>query len=46
MQALQQLGWSEGRKLRIDRWGRGNAADTRKIRGGTGRALPDVLIAQ
>src|SRR5262249_30496039 len=33
MQALQQLGWSEGRKLRIDRWGRGNAADTRKYAG-------------
>jgi putative ABC transport system substrate-binding protein len=31
LQALQQLGWSEGHNLRIDyRWGRGNAADTRK----------------
>jgi len=45
LQALQQLGWSEGRNLRIDyRWGRGNAADTRKYAEELVALVPDVLM--
>ena len=43
--ALQQLGWSEGRNLRIDyRWGRGNAADTRQYAQELVALAPDVLM--
>ena len=39
LQGLQQLGWTDGRNVRIDtRWAAGNADDIRKIRGGIGRA--------
>jgi hypothetical protein len=32
MQALQQLGWTDGRNMRIEtRWGGLNASDTRKF---------------
>jgi len=45
LQALQQLGWSEGRNLRIDyRWGRGNAANTRKYAQELVALVPDVLM--
>ena len=45
LQALQQLGWSEGANLRIDyRWGRGNAADTRKYAQELVALAPDVLL--
>ena len=38
LQGLQQLGWTDGRNVRIDtRWAAGNAADTAQIRGGIGR---------
>jgi putative ABC transport system substrate-binding protein len=39
LQRLQQLGWTVGTNVEIDyRWSAGNEDDTRKIRGGTGRA--------
>ena len=39
LQGLQQLGWTDGRNVRIDvRWGAGDADRHRKIRGGIGRA--------
>ena len=39
VQRLQQLGWTDGRNVRIDtRWGAGNAADFAQIRDGTSRA--------
>ncbi len=45
LQALQQLGWSEERNLRIEyRWGRGNAADTRKYAQELVALAPDVLV--
>ena len=45
LQALQRLGWSEGHNLRIDyRWGRGNAADTRKYAQELVALAPDVLL--
>ena len=38
-QGLQQLGWTDGRNMRIDdRWGAGDADAIRKICGGIGRA--------
>src|SRR6476659_7404646 len=44
LQALQQLGWSEGDNLRIDyRWCRGNAADTRRYAQELVALAPDVL---
>ena len=46
LQALQQLGWTEGHNLRIDyRWGRGNAADTRKYAPELVALAPDVILA-
>jgi ABC-type uncharacterized transport system substrate-binding protein len=45
LQALQQLGWSDGRNLRIDyRWGRGNAADTRKYAQELVALAPDLIL--
>jgi hypothetical protein len=45
LQALQQLGWSEGHNLRIDyRWGRGNAADTRKYAQELVALAPDAVF--
>jgi putative tryptophan/tyrosine transport system substrate-binding protein len=39
LQALQELGWTVGRNVRIDyRWGAGNADNTRKFAVGIGRA--------
>jgi len=45
-QALQQLGWIEGRNLRIDiRWGGGNADDVRKHAAELVALAPDVILA-
>ena len=45
LHALQQLGWSDGRNLQIEyRWGRGNAADTRKYAQELVALAPDVLL--
>jgi putative ABC transport system substrate-binding protein len=45
-QALQQLGWTEGRNLQIDyRWSGGNAADTRKYAAELVALSPDVILA-
>jgi len=45
-QALQQLGWIEGRNLRIDiRWGGGNADDVRKYAAELVAMGPDVILA-
>ena len=46
LQGLQQLGWTEGRNVRIDiRWGAGNAADTRKYAVELVSLAPDVILA-
>src|SRR5215831_12994715 len=45
-QALQQLGWIEGRNLRIDiRWGGGNADEVRKYAAELVALGPDVIVA-
>ena len=45
LQALRQLGWSEGRNLQIEyRWGRGNAADIRKYAQELVALAPDILL--
>jgi putative ABC transport system substrate-binding protein len=45
-QALQQLGWIEGRNLRIDiRWGGGNTDDVRKYAAELVALAPDVILA-
>jgi putative ABC transport system substrate-binding protein len=44
-QALQQLGWSEGRDLQIEyRWSAGNAAKTRKYAMEIAALAPDVIL--
>ena len=44
-QALQQLGWIDGRNLQIDyRWSGGNAADTRKYAAELVALSPDVIL--
>ena len=44
MQALQQLGWTDGRNLKIEyRSGLGNAADTRKYAQELVTLVPDVI---
>ena len=44
VQALQELGWSVGRNLRIDvRWSAGNADDTRKYAAELVALAPDVI---
>jgi putative tryptophan/tyrosine transport system substrate-binding protein len=46
LQRLQQLGWIEGRNLRIDtRWAAGNAADTRKYAAELVALAPDVIVS-
>ena len=45
LQALQQLGWTEGRNLRIDaRWAEGNVADMRKYAAELVALAPDVIV--
>jgi putative ABC transport system substrate-binding protein len=45
-QALQQLGWTEGRNLRIDtRWSSDNADDTRKYAAELVGFVPDVILS-
>jgi putative tryptophan/tyrosine transport system substrate-binding protein len=47
LQGLQQLGWTEGRNMRIDtRWTAGNAADTRKYAAELVALAPDVILAR
>src|SRR5262245_2920615 len=46
VQGLQQLGWTDGRNLRIDiRWGLGDADRQRKSAGELVALGPDVLLA-
>jgi putative tryptophan/tyrosine transport system substrate-binding protein len=46
LQRLQQLGWIEGRNLRIDtRWTAGNAADTRKYVAELVALAPEVIVS-
>ena len=45
LQGLQQLGWIDGRNVRIDiRWAAGNAADTRKYAAELVALAPDVIL--
>ena len=45
VQVLQQLGWTEGRNVRIDyRWGGGNADDIRKNAEELVALAPDVIL--
>jgi ABC-type uncharacterized transport system substrate-binding protein len=45
VQALQQLGWTEGRNVRIDiRWAGGNADDLRKYAAELVTLAPDVIF--
>src|SRR5262245_50815368 len=45
-QVLQQLGWTEGRNVRIDyRWGGANIADTDKYAAELVALAPDVILA-
>ena len=46
VQGLRQLGWTEGRNLRIDtRWSGGNVADMRKYAAELVALAPDVILA-
>jgi putative tryptophan/tyrosine transport system substrate-binding protein len=46
LQVLQQLGWTEGRNIRIEsRWGAGNADHTRKYAAELVALTPDVILA-
>jgi putative ABC transport system substrate-binding protein len=46
VQGLQQLGWTDGRKVRIDtRWSAGNDADTRQYAAELVALAPDVILA-
>jgi putative tryptophan/tyrosine transport system substrate-binding protein len=46
LQALQQLGWIDGRNVRIDtRWPAGNAADARKFAAELVALAPDAILA-
>jgi ABC-type uncharacterized transport system substrate-binding protein len=46
LQVLQQLGWTEGRNVRIEsRWGVGNADNTRKYAAELVALTPDVILA-
>src|ERR1700722_9822076 len=45
LQELQQLGWIDGRNVRIDfRWGAGDAADMRKYAAELVALAPDVIL--
>jgi putative ABC transport system substrate-binding protein len=46
LQALQQLGWTDGRNLQIDtRWAAGNAEDIRKYAAELAALAPEVILA-
>ena len=46
VQGLQELGWTEGRNVRIDnRWGSGNPDNTRKYAAELVALAPDVILA-
>ena len=46
LQSLQQLGWVEGRNLRVDiRWAAGNTDDTRKCAAELTALAPDIILA-
>jgi putative ABC transport system substrate-binding protein len=46
LQALQQLGWTDGRNVRIDaRWVAGNANDARRYAAELVALAPDVILA-
>ena len=46
VQGLQQLGWTDGRNVRIDiRWAAGNADDARKYAAELVALAPDVILA-
>jgi putative ABC transport system substrate-binding protein len=46
LQGLQQLGWTDGRNVRIDtRFAAGNAADTRKYAAELVALAPDVILS-
>ena len=46
VQALQQLGWTDGRNVRMEpRWGGGNAGDIRKFAAELVALAPDVILA-
>jgi putative ABC transport system substrate-binding protein len=45
MQALQQLGWTDGHNVRVDtRWAGLNASDTRKFAAELAAIAPDVIL--
>jgi putative tryptophan/tyrosine transport system substrate-binding protein len=46
LQGLQQLGWTDGRNVRIDhRWAAGNPADIRKYAAELVALAPDIILA-
>jgi ABC-type uncharacterized transport system substrate-binding protein len=46
LQALRQLGWTDGHNVRVDtRWGRGDADRTRKYAAELAALAPDVIFA-
>ena len=46
LQGLQQLGWADGRNVRIDtRWGAGNAEEIRKYAAELVALTPDAILA-
>ena len=46
LQGLRQLGWADGRNVRIDyRWGGGNADNIRKYAAELASLAPDVILA-
>src|SRR6266446_5073583 len=46
LQGLAQLGWTDGRNVRIDyRWGSGRNADIRKSAAELAALAPDVILA-
>jgi putative tryptophan/tyrosine transport system substrate-binding protein len=46
LQGLAQLGWTDGRNVRIDyRWGSGNVDNTRKYAAELAALAPDVILA-
>jgi hypothetical protein len=45
LQGLQQLGWTDGRNMRLDyRWGEGNADNLRKYAAELAALAPDIIL--